>query len=453
MNKIANRAWAATLLAVTLFLGLCVIVVRYVLHSQEWYMHQSNTSVYTNGHLNSGKVYDRTGQLLVDATDGRTYPDDALLRSSTLHLLGDVQGNIPDYIFENYSDELTSYDLFGGGQTDQEVTMELTVHAQIQKAAQDALAGRKGTIGIYNYKTGEILCMVSGPNFDPLNPSVVDDSGAYDGVYVNRFLHSTYTPGSTFKLVTSVAAIEELEDLETRTFRCNGSWKVNNEIINCHSTHGDLNFDTAVSKSCNIVFAQLAVELGPEILQKYVDEIGITERLYFDGFRTAQGKVELNNVSENALAWAGVGQSTNQINPCQYMVFMGAIANGGVAAQPYVVSEIRTGGVEAYRAATTMCEPMIREEVAERLDKAMHWAVVESYGVQNFAELYVGAKTGTAQRGGEQEANSLFCGYVKDEAMPIAFIVVVEDGGSGGLTCIPMMRQMLNACKTALMTE
>ena len=107
MNRVANRAWGATILAVLLFLGLCVIVLRYVRDSQEWFLHQSNATVYTNGHLNSGKVYDRTGQLLVDASDGREYPDDALLRSSTIHLLGDVQGNIPDYIFENFHEILT----------------------------------------------------------------------------------------------------------------------------------------------------------------------------------------------------------------------------------------------------------------------------------------------------------------------------------------------------------
>ncbi len=453
MNRVANRAWGATILAVALFLGLCVIVLRYVRDSQEWFLHQSNATVYTNGHLNSGKVYDRTGQLLVDASDGREYPEDALLRSSTLHLLGDVQGNIPDYIFENYSDELTSYDLFGGSQSTQDVTMELTVHAQIQKAAQAAMEGRKGTIGIYNYKTGEILCMVSGPNFDPEDPSVVDDSEAYSGVYVNRFLHSTYTPGSTFKLVTSAAAIGEIEDLDSRTFLCEGSVVVNNEEIECNSVHGTVDFDTAVSKSCNVAFAHLAVELGAETLQRYVEDIGITERLYFDGFRTAQGSVDLDNIPDNILAWTGIGQAKDQINPCQYMVYMGAIANGGTAAKPYVVSRIRCGQEETYRVATTMCKQMIQPEIAERLDKAMHTAVVNSYGVQNFAGCYAGAKTGTAQRGGSRASDSLLTGYLKDENCPLAFIVIIEEGGYGGTTCLPILRQVLNATVTALGLE
>lgn len=449
MNKIANRAWAATLLAIVLFLGLCTIVLRYFRDSKDWYLHQSNSDVYSGGHLNSGKVYDRKGTLLLNAENGRTYPDDALLRRSTLHLLGDVQGNIPDHMMEYYSDELTSYDLFGGTQDASNVSMTLTVNGQIQKAATDAMAGRKGCLGIYNYKTGEVICMVSGNTYDPLNPSEVDDSDAYAGVYVNRFISSVYTPGSIFKVVTSMAAIEQIEDLDSRTFFCGGSCVINNENIKCNSYHGKLNFDKAVSKSCNVVFGQLAVELGPEIMQKYAEQAGIGERMLFDGFKTAAGGIDTEGVPENELAWVGIGQSTNRINPCQYMTLMGAIANGGVAAKPYVVSKIRCGQEETYRAATTMGDRIMTEELAARLDQALHGAVVESYGEWNFSGLYVGAKTGTAQRGGGLAANSLLTGYIKDEAMPYAFIVVIEGGGSGGRTCLPIMRQVINACLVA----
>ena len=194
MNKIANRAWAAMILAFALFFGLCTIVVRYIRESEEWYLHHSNSAVYTNGRLNSGKIYDRAGNLLVDATDGRTYPEDDLLRRATLHLLGDVEGNIPDYMMDHYSNELTAYDLFNGAQSGQGVYMDLTVNSEIQKAAYQAMAGRKGTVGIYNYVTGEILCMVSTPGFDPTTPEEVDDTEAYAGAYVNRFLHGSYTP-------------------------------------------------------------------------------------------------------------------------------------------------------------------------------------------------------------------------------------------------------------------
>lgn len=453
MNKIANRAWAAMILAFALFFGLLTIVFRYIRDSEEWYLHHSNSAVYTNGRLNSGMVYDRSGTLLVDATDGRVYPDDALLRRATLHLLGDVEGNVPDYMMDYYSNELTAYDLFNGAQSGQGVSMELTVNAQIQKAAYQALDGRSGTVGVYNYKTGEILCMVSTPGFDPTTPEEVDDSEAYAGAYVNRFLHGSYTPGSIFKVVTAAAAIGEIPDLESRVFHCPGDWVVDGVVVTCSGIHNDLQFDTALTKSCNVVFAQLAVELGEETLKKYVEKAGLTEAVEFDGFETTEGAVDLDRISTNSLAWAGVGQHNNQINPCQYMTFMGAIANGGVSAKPYVVSRIRCGQEETYRAAATMNEPMLEQVVADRLAQSMHLAVVNNYGEVNFAGLYAGAKSGTAERGGDLAANALFAGFVQEADYPLAFVAVVEGGGSGSETCVPIVNQVLNACKAVLDME
>ncbi len=453
MNRIANRSWAAMVLAIALFLGMCTIVVRYFRDSEEWYLHHSNSAVYTDGNLNSGMVYDRAGTLLMDGTDGRVYPEDEILRRSTIHLLGDVEGNIPDYMMDHYSDELTAYDLFSGVQSGQGVSMELTVNSQVQKIAYEALVGKAGTIGVYNYKTGEILCMVSTPGFDPTTPQEVDGTEAYAGAYVNRFLHGSYTPGSVFKVVTASAAIAEIPDLESRVFHCSGDWIEDGVIVTCSGIHNDIQFDTALTKSCNVVFAQLAVELGAQTLLEYAEKAGVTGILNFDGFKTAQGAVDLENVSTNDLAWSGVGQHNNQINPCQYMTFMGAIANSGVSAKPYVVSRIRCGQEETYRAATTMNEPMLEQAVADRLVQSMHLAVVNNYGESNFAGLYAGAKSGTAERGGDLTPNALFAGFLQDPNYPLAFVAVVEGGGSGSQTCIPIMNQVLNACVTALSME
>ena len=453
MNKIANRAWAGMVLAFALFLGMFVIVIRYFRESENWYLHHSNSAVYTNGRLNSGVIIDRAGNLLLDASDGRVYPEDGTLRRSTIHLLGDVQGNIPDYMMDYYSNELTAYDLFNGAQSGRGVSMELTVNGQVQKIAYQALAGKAGTVGVYNYKTGEILCMVSTPGFDPTTPEEVDDSEAYAGAYVNRFLHGSYIPGSVFKVITAAAAIGEIPDLESRVFHCSGQWIVDGVVVTCSGVHNDIRFDTAFTKSCNVVFAQLAVELGEETLKKYAEDAGLTKSVEFDGFKTAKGSVDLDRVSTGALAWAGVGQHNNQINPCQYMTYMGAIANGGTSAKPYVVSRICCGQEETYRVATTMNQPMLEQGVADQLVQTMHNAVVNNYGEYHFAGLYGGAKSGTAERGGDLRPNALFAGFIQDANYPLAFVVVVEGGGSGSQTCIPIVSQVLNACVAAMDME
>lgn len=109
--------------------------------------------------------------------------------------------------------------------------------------------------------------MVSAPSFDPADPPEIQDGDPrYEGVYLNRFLSSTFTPGSVFKTVTLTAALEQLPDLFQRTFTCTGSTVVGGETITCPFAHGEMDINDAFASSCNGVFAQLADELGAETI-------------------------------------------------------------------------------------------------------------------------------------------------------------------------------------------
>ena len=450
MNKLAKRAWFALALAGVLLVGLLVIVVRYFKDSPDWVTFQSNPHVYNNGVMDSGTVVDRDGTVLLDATDGRSYADSETLRKAMLHLLGDTEGNITPYLLNEYGDEMIGFDRINGthhtGSGSGELRM--TLSADVQRTA---LNGQKGAVGVYNYKTGEVLCMVSSPTFDPLNvPDVNADPERYDGVYVNRFLHATYAPGSTFKLVTAAAALSEMDDLQTRTFRCEGSAQIGSETVICNGVHGDVTFEQALAQSCNVAFAQLAQELGPEVLTRYVARIGITDSIAFDGLITKRGHFDLSDATTYEAAWAGVGQYTDQINPCRFMVYMGAIANGGEAALPYLVESVTFGGKEKYSAETETTDRILSRQTADALAEAMHYAVVTNYGEWNFGGLYAGAKSGTAERGEGQAADALFAGFVQDPDYPLAFFVVVEGGGSGSAACTPIVQQVLNACIAAM---
>ena len=153
MNKIAKRTWAALALAGVLLLGLLIIVVRYMVDSPDWVTFQNSPHVYTDGVMNSGRIVDRSGTLLLDATNGKTYAESGTLRRAMLHLLGDREGNIPAFLLAKYGDELIGFDRFNGTYStgEREGRMELTLSAEAQKAALNALDGRKGTVGVYNY--------------------------------------------------------------------------------------------------------------------------------------------------------------------------------------------------------------------------------------------------------------------------------------------------------------
>lgn len=155
MNKLAKRAWFALALAGVLLLGMGVIVVRYFIDSPDWVTFQNSPHVYTDGVMNSGKIVDRGGTVVLDATNGKSYADSASLRRSMLHLLGDREGNITPFLLQEYGSELVGFDRINGTYSTgkREGRMMLTVSADVQRTALAALDGRKGTVGVYNYKT------------------------------------------------------------------------------------------------------------------------------------------------------------------------------------------------------------------------------------------------------------------------------------------------------------
>ena len=450
MKNIASRTWFALALACLLLFGLLTFLVRYVLFADRWVSWSGSPHLYTaSGALDTGRVCDRGGKLLYDSAGSRSYADDALTRRATLHLLGDREGNIPNLIVRQYAQDLVGYSKLdgtasmerGGGE------LRLTVSASVQGVALQALSGRKGTVGVYNYRTGEILCAVTSPTFDPDDvPDIAGDTtGKYDGAYVYRFFNTTYTPGSIFKLVTSAAALEQLSGITERRFTCEGSVTVNGERITCPKAHGELTFKEALARSCNCTFAQIVGELGAKTLQKAADRAGIEDSLSVDGLHTAPGCFDLSDANENDVAWAGIGQYTDLVNPCQYMTFLGAIASGGSAAKPYLVAQAKCGTEITYTASTEQTGKLLDADAAARLQEMMRYNVEKIYGKSSFPDLKVCAKSGTAEVG--QDANTAtFAGFVLDERYPLAFVVVVEGGGSGSETCAPIAGTVLRAC-------
>lgn len=454
MKRISRRMIFLIVLMALLALGVGIFMASYFLNSDDWVVFSGSPHVYSGGNLSTGTVTDRNGTLLLDSTDGRTYSQDADLRRATMHLLGDRFGYISAPVLNDYSDELVGFSKVNGLYSLGEVSNRavLTIDAEVQKVAQAALAGRKGTIGVYNYKTGEILCAVTSPTYDPDSmPDVEGDvTGAYDGVYVNRFFQTAYVPGSIFKTVTSIAALETMPDAMTKTFYCEGSCQIGGDTINCNGVHGSINLQWALANSCNVAFAKLAVELGPEVLTAYAEKLGVTSSLEFDGVATAAGSFDLSGAADSEIAWSGIGQYTDLINPCQFMTIMGVIAGGGQAAEPHIMQAVTGGLVDGYKADTVMTGTLLDAAACDTLAEMMHNNVVNMYGQWQFPDLYVCAKSGTAELGPTETPHATFAGFIRDENYPLAFIVIVEHGGSGSATCAPIAGQVLNACVAAL---
>ena len=444
-----------TILSVIVIVGIAAFVVQYFVKADTWVTFPGSPHVYSGGNISTGSVRDRDGLLVLTNGERREYADDAMTRMATMHLLGDRYGYIEAPLINTYADKLLDYNSITGVYTTSETgnVLNLTLSAKACVTALEGLGNRKGTVGVYNYKTGEILCMVSSGTYDPddmPDMETIESYDYYEGVFLNRFTRSVYVPGSIFKLITAAAAIDNIPDVFDRSFYCEQETIIGGEYITCEQYHGGISFGTGLVKSCNIVFGELAVELGPETLTRYAEAAGVNSAVSFDGTTVAEGNFDLSGAGDNDVAWAGIGQHTDLINPCQFMTFVGSIAAGGQAASPYVVDSVETpSGEKVYEAQRTMLDRTMSESTAAALTEMMRNDVVQNYGTYSFPDVYVCAKSGTAEVG-DGEPNAMFAGFVQDEDYPLAFIVIVENAGSGSAVCTSIAGDVLYACMESM---
>ena len=423
MRKIEKRAVICMALAILLAAGMSVFLIRYFAEGGKWASSAFNRHLYdSNGVLISGTVLDRDGDVLSSVENGhRTYYENETVRKATLHAVGDLYGKIGTGVLNAFADKLTGFDLVNGAfGAERGSNLYLTLDARYNYEAYRALGGRAGTVAVYNYKTGEILCMVSAPSYDPLNiPKNLEENDRYKGAYLNRFLSSAFVPGSVFKTVTLTAALENLPDAETRTWNCTGSVQIGDETIICSGTHGEQDIAAAFANSCNVAFAQIAQELGADTLEKYTEQAGLTDSYSIDGLPTAKGSFDFAGITDGQLAWASVGQYRDQVNPAALMIYMGAIANGGKAAEPYLILRTESAlGLPSLPHFTTRTGTLISADTAAALADLMANNVTQTYGASRFPNMDICAKSGTAEVGEGQTPHAWFAGFLRDEDHP-----------------------------------
>lgn len=435
MKKLEKRAIICLALAAVLFLGIGVFTYRFVVYGSDWATFYANQHIYTEGRLAVGSIYDINGKLLTENKDGKIkYNDDELIRRATVHAVGDMNGNIATAARSAFKSRIVGYNVLTGTYsiTGNGNDLTLSIDADVSKAAYQALNGRSGTVGVYNYKTGEIICMVSSPGLDPENPPQEETSG----MYINKFLSSKLIPGSIFKLVTSAAAIENLDNLDSWSYYCTGVSYINGEKITCTAAHGTVNFESALAQSCNCGFGDLTRKVGATLMGEYVNKLGLRTSYDIDGVENAKGAFTFPTDAPLNLAWAGIGQYDDELNPCSMMVYMGAIANGGKSVVPKMIHSALSSADETDR--------MIEESTADKLTSMMKNNVVSNYGESNFPGLDIYAKSGTAEVYGK-EPNAWFTGFIKNEDAPYAFIVCIENGGYGSSVAGPVANSVLQA--------
>jgi peptidoglycan glycosyltransferase len=438
MKNLARRTVASLLVVAVFALGFGVYLVEYFVDGGDWAAFQVNGHVYADGVLATGSIIDRGGLPLAYVSGGRrSFSDDYATRVATLHVVGDAEGNIGTGLLSAYDTQLMGYNIFGGvySITGQGNTLRATIDAGVCRAALKALGGMNGAAVVYNYISGDVICMVSAPGFDPESPPELseDESGTeYDGAYINRNVSSTFTPGSIFKVITLAAAIEKLPELWDMEFECGGQTEVAGEIIKCTENHGRMNINDAFARSCNVAFAELSIKLGGETIRDYAQKAGWLDSFKMSGIPVAAGSYETAPDGTADLAWSGIGQYKDLVNPLAAARLMGAIANGGVAVDPRIVSQITTPlGLPAGIYGSGAAHRLFSAETANTLKEMLRYNVASYYGEERFPGLALGAKSGTAEVTEGSAPHAWFIGFLDDTEIPCAFAVFVEHGGWG----------------------
>jgi peptidoglycan glycosyltransferase len=317
-------------------------------------------------------------------------------------------------------------------------SIRITVDGPLQAYIADKFPeGYRGAVCVINYRTGEILAMVSMPSYDPYDLNGHPDASVEDTAYLNRCLQGLYTPGSVFKIVTLASALGNDTGVTGQAFSCAGEWAYEGGHIVCagNTAHGILNLKDAFKRSCNVTFGKLAYQLGLERLRATAERFGFNENFKFGDFVIYNSAFPETVNSMNGLVWAGIGQGEVLVTPLHMAMISGAVANGGAMMKPLLIQRIAntqgattaTARSEVYR---RVLDPQVAGIIADFMVQTVQGGTATRAAIKG---LRVGGKTGSAEVSDNKavETNAWFTGFIQDDDHPYAIAVVIEGGGAG----------------------
>ncbi len=407
----------------------------------------------------AGDILDRNGVVLAttDEDGDRVYQRDKEARSAVVHLVGDRDGNVSNGVDSFQAKYLLGFEttlaervltLLKGEQRHGD-NITLTVDSKLCTIIARAFRtnvrtqNKSGAAVVMNYRTGEIIALVSVPGFDPIDISddVKEDTRH---PFWNRALQSTIPPGSTFKIITASSALENLEGIQEHVFTCTGGTLVEGKIISDYGNaqHGDLKLSKAFRVSCNNTFAQIALLLGDKALRTTAEDFGFNDNFLFRDIIVENSTYPTENRTKLEVAWSGDGQSAITATPMHMCMVAAAIANDGVMMEPRLIYNI-TGpsGLARLRMTPKVYRRAVSEEIAGIIQGYMLDTV--NRGTATAAKvdgLSIAGKTGSAESSlnGKDVTHAWFVGYINDDRYPYAACVFVEEGESGGGAAAPI---------------
>ena len=330
-----------------------------------------------------------------------------------------------------------------------------TLDVNLQEVSYNALSARKGAIVVTNPRTGEILAMVSKPDFEPANIEAEWDSlladKSTDAKLLNRATQGLYPPGSTFKIVTSLAYIKEHpQDFENYRFTCSGNFSVDDERISCYhgETHGSLDFTKSFAKSCNSSFANIGVGLSRKVFSRTLDQLLFGKELPVDLLYSKSSASVDESTSVGDVMQLSIGQGATSITPMHLNMITSAVANGGMLMKPYVISGIVSADGKSVKSYSPGSYKRLMSAQQADILTGMMVDVVESGTASRLKGLsYTAAgKTGSAEfNTSSSDSHAWFTGFAPADDPQICVTIIVENAGSGGSFAVPIAKRIFDA--------
>ncbi len=337
----------------------------------------------------------------------------------------------------------------------------LALDLRLQRLATQALGGRPGAVVATDPRTGEVLCMVSSPTYDihlwDNGISSVDyDRLSQDKLkpFLKRAIAGAYQPGSTYKIVTSIAAEMGGVFDAYRRVTCNGSYRLGNRAWTCLGRHGAVDFNAAMAASCNVYFYDLAMRAGQVNMQKAIEALGLGEKQGIDLPGESRGIAPTPEQFEKMeRKWqpydtmnVGIGQGPLALTPLQMLSVVSTVANNGVAYKPHLL--------KASRDAENRLHPIDPQALIKLDLPASFWSTLRSAlfavvdhgtaGSYKIPGMAWGGKTGSAQNSHGPMAHGWFVGLAPIDAPRIAIAVIVENAGHGGVVAAPIAKEIVD---------
>ncbi len=352
------------------------------------------------------------------------------------------------------------------------ISLDMNIQQYAEQAALKAMKAKQASnvkLIAMNPQNGELLAMVNVPEFNLNDPyTLIDEiAGQYqgqtlsneklnellNGMWRNACISDTYEPGSTFKIVTATAALEEHVVKLTDSFFCPGYKKVEDRIIRCHKAggHGSQNFVDGIKNSCNPVFMEIGARVGVDKMYDYFKKLGLFNRTGIDLPGEANSIMHKKDVIKAVeLATMSFGQSF-QITPLQLMVAASAIVNGGTLVTPHLGVEIRsTDGTQIRALDYDTVDGAVSSETSETMEQLLEAVVADGTGKRAYLPGFrVGGKTATSEKlpRSSNKYISSFIGFAPADNPQVMAMVLIEDPVGiyyGGTIAAPVIADLFN---------